>query len=117
MTVGAPPAPKDTTMKNLAVQISSVATLVLAALPIAALPAAALAAPQSVRIADIDLLTAEGMQTFQRRADYVARGRCNGGQDLQQAAVGRKAVKRELNAQGTVIRAAKLQQAPTFAAR
>lgn len=116
MTARAQAAPKDTTMKNLAVQISSVATLLLAALPIAALPAAALAGPTSVRISDINLLTPEGMQTFQHRADYLARNMCVADKDLRQAAACRRAVKEELNEKVAVIVAAR-QQATTFAAR
>ena len=104
-------------MKNIAAQISGVAALALAALPMVALPAAAFAAPASVRISDVNLLTADGMQTFQHRADYAARRFCETDKDLHVAAVCRKAVKQELNEKVAVIRAAKLEQATTFAAR
>lgn len=104
-------------MKNLVAQISGVAALALAALPIAALPAAAFAAPHSVRISDINVTTDDGMQTFQRRAERVARNYCQTDKDLHLASVCRKAVKQELNEKVAVIRAAKLQQATTFAAR
>ena len=104
-------------MTNLTSKISGVAMLALAALPIASLPASALAAPASVRIADINLLTPEGMQTFQKRADYAARDFCRDARDLGSAAKCRVAVKEELNEKVAVIRAAKLERASTFAAR
>jgi UrcA family protein len=105
-------------MKNLTAQISGVAMLALAALPIASLPASALAAPASVRIADINLLTPEGMTTFGKRADYAARDYCREERSLSVAAKCRVAVKAELNEKVAVIRAAKLERASTtFAAR
>ena len=107
-------------MTNLAAQVSTVAMLALAALPMAALPAAAFAAPASasVRIADINVLSDAGMQTFQRRADYAARDFCQGEKDLHLMAVCRKAIKQEFNEKVAVVRAAKLEQVnTTFAAR
>lgn len=105
-------------MKNLTAQVSGIAMLALAALPIAALPASALAAPASVKIADINLLTPEGMSTFAKRADYAARDFCRDQRDLGSSAKCRVAVKAELADKVAVIRAAKLERAPsTFAAR
>jgi len=104
-------------MTNFAAQISSVAMLALAALPIAALPASALAAPASVRIADINLLTPEGMATFNKRADYAARDFCRTELSLSQAAACRAGVKVELSEKVAVIRAAQLERASIFAAR
>jgi len=105
-------------MKNLTAQVSSVAMLALAALPIASLPASALAAPHtSVQIADINLLTPEGMSKFQKRADYAARDFCRDERSLSAAAHCRVAVKAELNEKVAVVRAAKLQASTTFAAR
>ena len=104
-------------MKNLTAQVSSVAMLALAALPIASLPASALAAPASVKIADINLLTPEGMQTFDKRATYAARDFCRDEKDLGVAMKCRAAVKAELNDKVAVIRAAKLEASTTFAAR
>lgn len=104
-------------MKNLVAQVSGVAMLALAALPIVALPASALAAPASVRISDIDLTTADGLQRFQQRADYAARNYCYAARNLHQAVVCRKAVKAELNGKAAAIRAAKIERASTFAAR
>jgi len=105
-------------MTNLTAQISSVAMLALAALPAAAIPASAFAAPAaSVRIADINLLTSEGMTTFAKRADYAARDYCRDERSLSAAAHCRTAVKAELNDKVSVIRAARLERAATFAAR
>lgn len=105
-------------MKNFTAQISGLAMLALAALPIAALPASALAAPASVKIADINLLTPEGMSTFSKRADYAARDFCRDERSLSAAAHCRVAIKTELNEKVAGIRAAKLEQASTtFAAR
>jgi UrcA family protein len=104
-------------MKNLTVQVSSFAMLALAALPIASLPASALAAPARVQIADINLLTSEGMQTFAKRADYAARDFCRHERDMSVAHQCRVAVKAELTEKVTAIRAAKLDAASTFAAR
>lgn len=105
-------------MKNLTAQVSGIAMLALAALPIAALPASALAAPPaSVKIADINLLTPEGMSTFSKRADYAARDFCRDQRDLGSSAKCRVAVKAELAEKVSVIRAAQLERAPTtFAA-
>ncbi len=104
-------------MTNLTAQVSSIAMLALAALPIASLPASALAAPASVRIADINLMTPEGMSTFTKRADYAARDFCREERSLTVAAHCRAAVKAELQDKVTVIRAAQLQTPTTFAAR
>jgi UrcA family protein len=104
-------------MKNLTAQVSSIAMLALAALPIASLPASAFAAPASVKISDINLLTPEGMQTFNTRATYAARNFCRDEMDLGVAMKCRVAVRAELNEKVAVIRAAKLEASTTFAAR
>jgi UrcA family protein len=105
-------------MKNLTAQISGVAMLALAALPIVSLPASALAAPAVVKIADIDLLTPEGMSTFDKRAEYAARDFCRTERGLGAAATCRDGVKAELTEKVGAIRAAKLDGASkTFAAR
>jgi len=119
-TAGAQTAPKETTMNDLTNRISAVAMLALAALPIASLPASALAAPAPARvnIADINLLTPEGMAAFQRRADYAARDFCRDERALSAAAACRVAVKEEFSEKVTALRSAQLEQASkTFAAR
>lgn len=103
---------------NLTNSISGFAMLALAALPIASLPASALAAPASVKIADINLLSPQGMATFDKRADYAARDFCREERSLSVAAACRVAVKEELSEKVTAIRSARLEQASnTFAAR
>jgi UrcA family protein len=106
-------------MKNLTNRIASLAMLALAALPIASLPASAFAAPAaSVKIADINLLTPEGMATFAKRADYAARDFCREERSLSAAAACRDGVKQELSEKVTSVRSAKLERAgQTFAAR
>lgn len=105
-------------MKNLTNRISSLAMLALAALPIASLPASALAAPATVKIADINLLTTEGMSAFAVRADHAARDYCRDERSLSAAAACREGVKAELTQKVTAIRSARLEQASkTFAAR
>jgi UrcA family protein len=104
---------------NLTNRISSLAMLALAALPIASLPASALAAPAaSVKIADINLLTDQGMATFTKRADYAARDYCRDERSLSAAAACRVGVKQELAEKVATVRSAKLEQASkSFAAR
>src|SRR5689334_22373028 len=97
-------------MTNYAAKISGVAMLLLAALPIASLPAAALA-QTSVRVSDIDLLTFEGMATFQHRAQNAASRYCADVYSLNARARCRVAIKAELNDKVTVIRAARLEAA------
>lgn len=105
-------------MNNLTNRISGLAMLALAALPIASLPASALAAPASVKVADVNLLTPEGMSTFQKRADDAARDFCRDERSLAAAATCRTGVKQELSEKITALRSAKLEQASkTFAAR
>ena len=104
-------------MTNYAAKISGVAMLLLAALPIASLPASALAETR-VRVSDIDLLTSEGMATFNKRASNAAATYCGDVYSLNARARCRVAVKAELNDKVAVIRAAKLEQASkSFAAR
>ena len=104
-------------MNNLTAQISGLAMLALAALPIAALATGA-HAHTVVRVADINLLTADGMAAFQQRADSVARDFCADEKSLSMRANCRIGVKAELNEKVAVIRAAKLARTnSTLAAR
>lgn len=104
-------------MNKLTANISVAAMLALAALPIAALPASALAATTSVKIADLDLASAEGMTHFAKRADIAARDFCRYERDLGMAEKCRVAVKEELAEKASAVRAAQIQTAKTFAAR
>ena len=104
-------------MNNLTAQISGLAMLALAALPIAALATGA-HAHSVVRVADINLLTADGMATFHQRADSVARDFCSDERSLSARANCRIGVKAELNEKVAVIRAAQLARTnSTLAAR
>jgi len=104
-------------MTNFAARISGVAMLALAALPIAALPASALAETR-VHVSDLNLLTPEGMATFNQRAHKAAATYCGDVYSLNARASCRAAVKAELNDKVAVIRAAMLEQASqAFATR
>ena len=104
-------------MTNFATQISTVAMLALAALPIAAIPAQALA-ETTVKVSDINLLTPQGVSTFEQRADRAARNYCGDVYSLNARASCRTAVKAELAEKVAVVRAAQLERASTsFAAR
>ena len=105
-------------MSNLTSRIASAAMLALAALPIASLPASALAAPASVKTADINLLTPEGMATFAKRADFAARNFCRDERSLSAAAACRAGVHEELSEKVMAVRSVQIEQASkTFAAR
>ncbi|WP_332766188.1 UrcA family protein [Phenylobacterium sp.] len=56
--------------------LAGVATLALAIIPVAALATAAHAAPVTIRAADIDTLSPEGVQAFHQRAEAAARKFC-----------------------------------------
>ncbi|ODT86975.1 UrcA family protein [Phenylobacterium sp. SCN 70-31] len=103
-------------MTDLTAKISGLAMLALAALPIAALPASALAAP-AVKVADLDVTTAEGSAVFQARAERAARDFCRNEVRLSRAVACRAAVEQELVEKFADLRLAALPQAQTFAAR
>ena len=67
-------------MTNFTARIAGVATLALAALPAFALSTVAHAqthVPAAVRIADLDLASADGRATFDQRIDAAARRFCS----------------------------------------
>lgn len=98
--------------------VSSIAMLALAVLPIAALTTAAHAAPASVKVADLNLASHDGMATFNQRADYAARKFCNAELSLSARAHCRAGVMVELNEKMDAIRTAQAARAATtFAAR
>ena len=105
-------------MNDLTNRISGLAMLALAVLPMAALATGAHAAPASVKIADLNLASAEGAAAFEQRADFAARRFCSTERSLSSAATCRKGVRVELNEKMAVIRTARANQpANTFAAR
>ena len=104
-------------MTNFASKISGVASLVLAALPIAAL-ATASHAQTVVKVADINVLTPQGVSEFNQRADAAGRKFCLPERTLAGRASCVAAVKVELNEKLTSLRMAQLEHASqTFAAR
>ena len=103
-------------MTNFASQISGVAMLALAALPIASLPASAFAA--TVKVADINVLSPEGVSAYNQRAEAAARDFCSNERNLSLKASCRAGVKVELNEKLATLRTAKLERASQeFAAR
>lgn len=100
-------------MKNLTNTISSAAMLALAVLPIAALSSTAFAAPATVKVADLNLSTVEGLATFQQRADFAARRFCNAELSLSARANCHKGVQVELNEKMAAMRTAQAARLPT----
>ena len=101
---------------DFASKISGIAMLALAALPIAAL-ATASHAETSVRVSDINLMTPEGMATFNKRAQYAASSYCSEVLSLSAQAACRTGVKAELSEKVAVIRAKAEHASQSFAAR
>jgi UrcA family protein len=100
-------------MKNLTNTISTAAMLALAVLPIAALSTTAYAGPASVKVADLNLSTVEGVATFQQRADYAARRFCNAELSLSARANCHKGVQVELNEKMAAARTVQAARQPT----
>lgn len=102
---------------DLTATISGLAMLALAALPIAAL-ATASHAQTVVKVADINLLSPQGVSEFNQRADAAGRRFCLPERTVAGRTSCRAAVKAELNEKITALRTAQLAQASTtFAAR
>ena len=103
-------------MTNFAARISGAALLALAALPMAALATAAHAAP-AVKVADLNVLTAQGSATFSDRAETAINKFCRGKSSVRAHIDCREGVRAELNEKLDGLRQAQLRQAQTFAAR
>ena len=104
-------------MQDFASKISGIAMLALAALPIAAL-ATASHAQTVVKVADINVLTPQGVSEFNQRADAAGRKFCLPERTVAGRASCVAGVKAELNEKLTSLRMAQLEQASqTFAAR
>jgi len=104
-------------MTNFTSKIAGLATLALAALPMAALPASALAAPATVKVADLNLASPEGMATFDKRAHNAAASYCGQVRGLTERQMCREAVREELAEKAAAIRTAQIARQTTFAAR
>lgn len=104
-------------INDIASRISGAAMLALAALPIGALATAAHAETR-VAVADINLLTPQGVATFNQRADEAGRKYCITERSLDRHAACVAGVKAELTEKLDALRTAQLEQASqTFAAR
>jgi UrcA family protein len=62
--------------KTFTARFAGVAMLALAAIPLAAAPAVAFAAPSTIQVSDLDLNSAKGVATFQKRAAAVTSDMC-----------------------------------------
>ncbi len=100
------------TRTDLTATISGLAMLALAALPIAAL-ATASHAQTVVKVADINLLSPQGVSEFNQRADAAGRKFCLPERTVAGRTSCRAAVKAELNEKITALRTAQLAQAST----
>jgi UrcA family protein len=104
-------------MQDFASKISGIAMLALAALPIAAL-ATASHAQTVVKVADINVLTPQGVSEFNQRADAAGRKFCLPERTVAGRASCVAGVKAELNEKLTSLRVAQLERASqSFAAR
>lgn len=104
-------------MTNFTSQIAGLATLALAALPAAAIPASAFAAPATVKVSDLNLASAEGMATFEKRARNAAASHCSQVRGLADRQICREGVREELAEKVAAVRSAQIARQTTFAAR
>ncbi|WP_374471307.1 UrcA family protein [Phenylobacterium sp.] len=108
-------------MTNFASRIAGVATLALAALPFAAISTAAAAAPVAVKVADLDLNSAQGLATFEARAEKAANAYCAanglGARPVGDVAACRAAVRQEIQDKLPAVQQAQVARATTYAAR
>ena len=105
-------------MTNFTNRISSLAMLALAALPIAALASGAHAAPAVVKVADLNLFTATGVNAYEPRADAAGRSFCRYERSLKGREVCRDGVSVELSEKLAMAKSAQLAaQSHNFAAR
>jgi UrcA family protein len=105
-------------MTNLTSRISGLAMLALAALPMAALATGAHAAPVAVKTADLNLFSAEGVATFQQRADAATGAFCREVRGVAAHQACRAGVKAEIADKFAMIRSARTAAlSNTFAAR
>lgn len=83
-------------MTTLMSRIAAAATLALAAAPVAALVTPAHAAGQErVYVSDLNMATADGKATFEKRVDHAVRHFCSTEQNLGQRAACQTAVRDE----------------------
>lgn len=105
-------------MTNFTSQVSGLAMLALAALPIAALASGAHAAPSVVKVADLNLFSAQGAAAYEQRADAAGRAFCRSERSLTGRELCRTGVKVELNEKLASAKSAQMaSQTHNFAAR
>jgi UrcA family protein len=105
------------TKTNFASRIAGVATLALAALPMAALSTAAHAA-ETVKVADLNLMTPEGATKLDGRIEKAAFKFCADRRAVSEWQTCRAGVRAELTEKAETLRQAQFAQAQkTFAAR
>ena len=105
-------------MTNFTSKFSGLAMLALATLPIAALASGAHAAPAIVKVADLNLFSAQGIATYQQRADAAGRSFCRDERSLTGREGCRTGVKVELTEKLETAKSAQLaSQSHNFAAR
>jgi|HubBroStandDraft_6_1064221.scaffolds.fasta_scaffold1733747_1 UrcA family protein len=86
-------------MTTLIARIASIATLALAAAPVAALVTPAHAAGQErVYVSDLNMATAAGKATYEKRIDHAVRHFCSTEQNLTERAACATAVRQEADA-------------------
>ncbi|MGA0605349.1 UrcA family protein [Phenylobacterium sp. VNQ135] len=103
---------------SLTSRLAGLATLALAALPMAALSTAAQAAPATVAVKDLNLLTAQGNAALKDRIDAAAFRYCAERKAITDRSACRSGVRAELNHKADRVRSA--QQAAlthSYAAR
>jgi UrcA family protein len=89
-------------MTTLMSRIAGFATLALAAAPVAALVTPAHAAGhERVYVSDLNMASAAGKATFDKRVDHAARHFCANEHDLTQLAACQSAVRDEANAKAS----------------
>jgi UrcA family protein len=86
-------------MTTLIARIASIATLALAAAPVAALVTPAHAAGhERVYVSDLNMATASGKATFEKRVDHAVRHFCSTEQNLTLRSACQSAVREEADA-------------------
>lgn len=96
-------------------RLSNAAMLAMAVLPMVALASAADAA--SVKVSDINAMSAQGVATFEQRVDAASNKYCADQRGLTALKVCRDGVKVELTEKFDALRTAQAQSSKSFAAR
>lgn len=99
-------------------RLAGLATLALAALPMTALSTAAHAAPATVAVGDLNLLTPEGNATLQQRINAAGLKYCAARKAMSDKKACREGVQAELSEKAEVVRIAQQSKlTSTYAVR